>query len=98
MGRRNAIADGFDALAGAARAVRAVREVTQAESRRKTIASIVASVRRIEGQLAQVEESFRAMSSFAQATVERLGQLEQKIESVYRERLAGGSGEKSCDR
>lgn len=89
MGRRGSLAEGFDALAGAARAVREIHATRDQSRRSATVAQLSLAVRRIESQLAKAEESFAAMSSFCQQTVSKIQQLEQKIENIYLERVGG---------
>lgn len=89
MGRRGSIAEGFDALAGAARAVREIHATRDQSRRSATVAQLSLAVRRIESQLQRAEQSFAAMSSFCQQTVSKIQDLERKIENIYQERIGG---------
>lgn len=84
---RNGIAQGFDVLAGAARAVKELRSMQDQSSRRATLSALSASIRRLEKQIEKTERSFAAVSEFCQQTVRRMDQIEAHIADLQRRRL-----------
>jgi hypothetical protein len=99
VSRRSAIADGFDALAGAARAVHDLRAMREDVVKRATVASLSSSVRRIESQLQKAEQSFAAISKFCEQAAQRLEILERQVTDLVADGIArlGDSGSAGHD-
>jgi hypothetical protein len=90
VGRRNAIADGLDALTAAAKAVRALRAPSAERARSNTLSALVTEIRQVKGQIQQIEMSFAAVSRFATEVTTRFAELERRIEQLSRPRLEEG--------
>ena len=84
---RNAIAQGFDALAAAAKAIHGLRAPTLERARQNTLREVLVELRRVRDKFQSVEESFAAVSRFANEVTTRFQALEQRIEELSRPQL-----------
>ncbi len=95
MGTKDAI--GFlRALTDSARAINEFRTTTKDQAKANTIRALSSEMSRLQHRVAVLEDSFVAVSEFASDIIRRFGELEQKVENVYRERLAGAAKERGA--
>jgi hypothetical protein len=92
VGRRNAIAEGFDALAAAAKAIHGLRAPVAERARENTLRSVLVELRQIRGKFQSVEESFAAVSRFANEVTTRFKAIEERIEQLSRPQLPVDKG------
>jgi hypothetical protein len=87
VGRRNAIADGLDALTAAAKAVRGLRAPAAERARSNTLSALVTEIRQVKAQIQKIEMSFAAVSRFATEVTTRFEAIEKRIEQLARPQL-----------
>ena len=94
MARRNAIADGFNALAAAAKATQGLRAPAADVARANTFRAIWADLRAFRVHFQRIEESFKAMSEFASRTSDLLADLNRRLTELETRKLPAGDGER----
>ena len=93
MARRNAIADGFNALAAAAKAIQGLRAPAADVARANTFRAIWSDLRAFRVHFQRIEESFKAISEFASRTSAILADLNRRMMELETRRLSAGDGE-----